>query len=280
MIFTNSHQLPDWVFAALSTSRYGRGSRKADISTTRLIDSPMIRTLTADHDDEIEVDAIDQIWSTLGSGVHYWFELMGETFPDVKTEERLYAEFGDKTLSGQYDVFHDGLLWDVKVTSVWTIIRGEPKWVKQLNVLAWLARQNGMTVDGLRILAILRDFQKSKAREANYPSFPLQIVEIPMWDDDKCERFIASRIKAHFEDEPTCSPEERWQSETTYAVKKEGRKTALKVCESHEKAETFIEGHKDEKKLSVEVREGVARRCRDYCQVKRWCPVFLEIAGN
>ena len=277
MSYTNKHDLPDWVFAALTNSRYQRGAKPSDISVTRLIDSAMINRLQQKHKGEIVEEAIDQVYSTLGSGVHYWFELAGEKCP-IKTEERLYADIAGKTLSGQYDVYcNEEMLWDVKVTSAWTIVRGEPKWVKQLNCLAWLARQNGYEVKGLRILAILRDWQRMKAREKGYPSFPLQIVEIPMWDDEKCERYISHRMEEHFGNMdvlPSCSADERWLQETTYAVKKDGRKSALKVCDTMDKAEGFIEGHKDAKKLSVEVREGVARRCADYCNVSKWCPIF------
>ncbi|MCP4466523.1 MAG: hypothetical protein GY813_07230 [Halieaceae bacterium] len=281
MKYTNNHDLPNWVYTALTNSRYQRGAKPSDISVTRLIDSPLIRKLTEEHGEDITEEAINQVYSTLGSGVHYWFELAGEKCP-IKTEERLYSDWKGRTLSGQYDVYCDEqLLWDVKVTSAWTIVRGEPKWSYQLNVLAWLARQNGMDVKGLRILAVLRDWQRTKAREPNYPSFPLQIVNIPLWDNEKCERYINNRMHQHFESSvSTCSPSERWQTETTYAVKKDGNKRALKVCDTVEKAGEFIEGHKDGKKLYVETRTGTARRCADYCSVNQWCPVFSNMGAS
>ncbi len=275
MNYTNKHDLPDWVYAALSNSRYQRGAKPSDISVTRLIDSPMIRSLSESMGDQVEVDAIDQVYSTLGSGVHYWFELAGEVMPHIRTEERLYAERGGKTLSGQYDVYDErGIIWDVKVTSVWTVINGDVKWLKQLNVLKWLAEQNDMSVTGLRILVLMRDWQRSKAlRDKSYPQHPLGIVEIPMWDNDRVERYIDGRLKAHFRDPPGCSNEERWLTSTVYAVKKDGRKSALKLCESNEEAAEYIDAHKDAKKLFVEVREGEARRCELYCPVSKWCTV-------
>ena len=274
MKHTNEYGLPEWVVAALSTSRYGRGDKPSDISVTRLIDSPMIQSLTAIHGDEISKDVMSEVYSTLGSGVHYWFELMAETMPDVKTEERLYAEWDGKVISGQYDVYHDNLVWDVKVTSVMTINRGEPKWVKQLNMLAWLARRNGMEVDGVRILAILRDWSAFKATtDRSYPQAMLQVVELPMWSDEKCESYLNHRFAFHFSGELSCSAEERWQTPDSFAVMKDGGKRALKVCDEYSKAETFIDGHKDAAKLVVQVRRGSGRRCEKYCDVSKWCTI-------
>ena len=72
MIITNQHNLPEPVFKALTHSDYSRGS--SNRSVTQLIDSPRVRILRKEHDDEIFEDASDMLWSVLGTSVHHMFE--------------------------------------------------------------------------------------------------------------------------------------------------------------------------------------------------------------
>jgi hypothetical protein len=57
-------------------------------------------------------------------------------------------------------------------------------------------------------------------------------------------------------------------SETTFAVKREGRKTAIRVFKTIEEATTLAEKEKG----YVETRLGEPRRCAgNYCGVAKWC---------
>ena len=65
-----------------------------------------------------------------------------------------------------------------------------------------------------------------------------------------------------------CTDSERWMSEETYAVKREGRKTAIRVFKSIEEANTLAEKEKG----YVETRLGEPKRCTgDYCGVSKHC---------
>ena len=72
-----------------------------------------------------------------------------------------------------------------------------------------------------------------------------------------------------------CSPSERWASPDKWAVMKEGRKTAVKVCDTEEEALNFIEElEKDKDKHFVEQRKGQDKKCSDYCACCEFCSYY------
>ena len=74
-----------------------------------------------------------------------------------------------------------------------------------------------------------------------------------------------------------CTPEERWSTPTKYAVMKEGRKTAVKVCATEEEAQSFIDDlEKDKDKHTIEVRPGIDKKCEDYCPCYKFCSYYKE----
>ena len=78
-------------------------------------------------------------------------------------------------------------------------------------------------------------------------------------------------------DLPECTDEERWLRGEKYAVRKEGRKTAVRVFDLEEEAETFISALKDNSKHYVEHRRGVNMRCESYCDVAEYCFQYQSI---
>ena len=60
-------------------------------------------------------------------------------------------------------------------------------------------------------------------------------------------------------------------SETTYATKREGRKTAIRVFKTLEEATELAEKEKG----YVETRKGEPKRCTgDFCGVSKWCKQY------
>ena len=73
------------------------------------------------------------------------------------------------------------------------------------------------------------------------------------------------------EELPPCSNAERWMSETTFAVKREGRKTAIRVLTNVDEAKEMA----IKENGYVETRLGEPRRCAgNYCQVSQWCSQY------
>lgn len=280
MRITNEAGLPDALVAAITNDPYPTG-RTGDISATRLIDAPRIRVLTKRHGTEITEDASDRIWALFGQSVHAILERAHTVFEQSVVERRLFAEVESWTVSGQFDrlgLLEGGVLQDYKTTSVWSIINGpKPEWEAQLNVLAFLAKRNGIPVARLEIVAILRDWSRGKAKAGgSYPAHQVKVLPIPMWSDTQSADYVAHRVRLHQsaealpdDDLPECTPAERWQGATVYAVKKPGRKSAVKLHDTAEAAEA----HATELGGAhfVEHRPGVSVRCADYCAVAAFC---------
>jgi len=289
MRITNEAGLPDALVAAITNDPYPT-SKIGDISATRLIDAPRVRVLTKRHGAEITEDASDRIWALLGQSVHAILERAHTVFEQSVVERRLFAEVEHWTVSGQFDrlgLLEGGVLQDYKTTSVWSVIHGpKPEWEAQLNVLAFLAKCNGIPVARLEIVAILRDWSRGKAKAGgNYPSHQVKVMEIPLWSDTQSADYVAHRVRLHQsaealpdDDLPECTPAERWQGADVFAVKKPGRKSAVKLHDTAEAAEA----HAAELGGAhfVEHRPGVSVRCADYCPVSAFCNQYQAEQAN
>ena len=202
MKITNQHNLPEVVFNALTFSDYTKGDSL--LSVTQLIDSPRVSQLQRQHDDEIEQDAVDFLWSRFGTSVHQMFEAAVHG-ADCISEERLFAEVNGWKISGAIDLqhlTHDGVIVsDYKVTSVWSVINDKQEWHKQLNCYAWMVRHaKQLPVKQLRIIAILRDWSRRKAEEGgNYPDSPIKMITIPMWSESDQDNYVQERVALHQE---------------------------------------------------------------------------------
>jgi len=73
MIITNKHNLPPPIYNAIA-NRKKPDLPKAHIWNTRLIDSPQIKRLRKEHEDEIEEDAMDMAFVLFGQMMHKIFE--------------------------------------------------------------------------------------------------------------------------------------------------------------------------------------------------------------
>ena len=264
---TNVHGLPQSIVAAVTADPYVGGG---DISVTKLIDAPQIRTLMAQHKDKITTDVSERIWSLLGQAVHTILERAALRQEGMVAEDRLYAEVAGWQLSGQFDVMQmdTGVLSDYKVTTVYKL-QNIDGWTQQLNVLRWLAHKNGIAVTSLEIIAILRDWKKGEAERKpdSYPQTPIVRVEIPLWSLEDAEEYILDRVQLHQYAQQggrvDCTDEERWYTGTQFALMKEGGKRAIKLFD--ERPTEIPEGH------HVEERPGEYRRCASYCEVRHFC---------
>lgn len=278
MKITNLTGLPEPIYKALLSDDYTKGHSNRSVTT--LIDSPRVRILRKEHDDDITEDASDMVWSVLGRAVHKIFE--DQSADGHVSEERLYAEVDNWVISGAIDLQRssDGgvTLLDYKCTSAWSVIYGKKEWDFQLNFYAWLVEQcKDVSVTDLKIVVICRDWQRKKAElEKSYPQAGIVVVDIPLWSPEERDRYVRERVKAHSDAEferltggelPLCTNEERWAKATKYAVKKSGNKRALRVYDSEQDA---LDALKDGQE--VEERPGEFTRCEgNWCRVADFC---------
>lgn len=274
MRVTNKHNLPEPVFNFLARDRYQAGDN--DISVTTLIKPPQIVFLEKEHSAELEVDAIDLVWSLVGSGVHTLLDAHTES--GAINEERFYVTINGVKIGGQIDHYRDGVITDYKVTSAFSVAynKTKPEWEEQLNCYAYILNENGLPIRELRICAILRDWDRNRAkREMDYPQAPIQIITLPVWDVARQLTFIERKL-AEVYARPTrqCTPEEMWQSETRFACVKVGNKRATKVFDTEDEAMTFVATSSN--KMDIVKREGERKRCADYCSVSKYCSQWGE----
>jgi hypothetical protein len=272
--FTNRHNLPDAFVDAVRHDPYTGGG---DISATALIDSPQKRYLAFKHKDEVTEDVSDRVWALFGSAVHHILE---RSQTKARIEERLYAEMEGWQVSGQFDrlIVEDKLLQDWKVTTAYKAMGEKADWERQQNILRWLCAENGIEVDRLEIVCIIRDWQRQRAKDdPNYPVTPVHVISLPVWDLGITEEYIRDRVLKHQaarEGNPEpCTDEERWYTGDSFAIKKPGGKRALKVFNSKADAEEHLatlEGYE------IEHRPGVYTRCENFCEAAPFCAQWQD----
>lgn len=281
MRITNRHHLPAAIVQAVSNDPYPHG-KTGDISATSLISPPQLVALKRQFADQLEEDAADRIWALFGHSIH---TILERADLDGLHEIRLFAHVNGWDISGQADRLAPAgqhpkarIIEDYKTTSVWSVIDGpKSEWVNQLYVLQWLAEQNGYQIPGMRIIALLRDWSRSKSLAGNYPLAPVIQFGIHPMDSKDLGAWIDERVAAHrlcqqamVTGSPLtpCTPAERWERPAVYAVKVPGRKSALRLWDSPSAAQDHATATKG---AYVEHRPGEAVRCAGYCPVASFC---------
>lgn len=279
MKITNRHGVPEPLMTLANRDFYSKG--RSSYSVTELLMSPRIKHLRAQHDENIETDVSDMLWSLLGSALHVVAE-RGET-PGWSAEERLFLNIDGTTLSGQIDLQHfvgdDVVIYDYKFTSAWAVMNNKIEWEEQLNLYRYLVEKvKGRKVVGLKICAFIRDWSRHETSKEGYPASQIAVIDVPIWDIDTADKFLMERLHLHQSTNtdyegvlPQCTEQDRWMSETIYAVRKEGRKTAIRVFKDKTEADQLAQ----EKQGYVEVRKGEPKRCTgNWCGVNEWCDQY------
>lgn len=293
MKLTNRHGVPETIVRAIADDEYDKGD--SVLSVTQLISPPRIVILQSLNKDNLEADVADRVPSLLGTAVHKIIEKGSKDIPGHIVEERLFSEILGWKISGAVDLQIDNgdgtwAINDYKVTSVYSVQSDKPEWEQQLNCYAHLARKtHGRNVTSLKIVAILRDWQRKQAEiKADYPQAQISVVDIPVWTQEQQEAYITGRVALHQAAQKAvdtgagldyCSDQERWVRGESWALIKEGRKSAVKLYdnedEANEAAARAGTGH------SVQHRAGSAIRCAgNYCLVSAWCRQWQEELGR
>ena len=280
MKLTNKYNIPQTFVNVLQRPTYSKG--KANLSVTQLINSPKIVALTSLFADELEQDVSEMVWSIFGSAVHGVLEHGKDA--NHKIEERLHTEIDGWNISGAIDlqiVGENGIgIRDYKTTSAWAVMNEKAEWEQQLNIYAWLVEKVKKTpVTDVGIVAIIRDWNRRDAgTREGYPEAPIKELPVRLWSFEERERFVSERISKHSACEfaieadqplPRCTPEEMWEKNTTWAVKKTGGVRAKSVHQTQEEAADALE--KAGKGYEIEVRLGERTRCANFCSVNHRC---------
>ena len=291
MLITNNFSLPAPLVRAVTFGE--RKHRPGYISVTEAIKPPKMRTLEIEHAAEITEDASDRLFALMGSAVHSVLERA--MTDNVFQEEFLSAEIGGWTVTGrpdllEYDAAADGyLLSDYKLTSVAAFYGGvKAEWEAQINCYAHLFRLHGFEVGKAQIVAMLRDWSMGKKMSGgdDYPPCPVLVQLVNLWPEEGQAKYLLARVKAHQLAQqgveiPDCTPEERWERPTRFAVIKRGNKRANRVCNTWEEASedilerTRLKGNYTD--YEIHARPGGSIRCESYCRAAPWCNQWAAI---
>lgn len=279
--------LPQPLKSFLNEDGYDAGSLPTDISATRLKDSPRIGRLWREHRDKIENKPLSRGFAKLGEAWHHYMFLHA---PDHwLAEHRFYATVNGKIISGAIDAVEpvggdDCIVWDYKLMTAYKAQTELKDFERQLNIYAWLLRQNGKNPVSLRISACIRDWADAKWRYNNhdnsYPHSMFPVYEMPLWSAEEAESYVHERTKHHTQEElPLCSDEERWMSEPKFAVTSEKTKKALKLFDTLEGATEHAA--RVGSPTYIEKRTAEPIRCQRFCEVAEFCSQYqAELVGK
>ena len=278
MKISNTMGLPEALVQAVNIYRH---NKDGEYSATTLLKSETENLLMDRHFDEIEVDASEQIWAVFGTAVHSIFEKQKD---NTFKEESFSVTVSNSKVTGRVDSYdlENEILADFKTCAVWKIIYKDfDDWYKQGMIYAWLMKQSGLNVKRCKFIALIKDHSMSKARiDATYPQSPVYIYQFDVTEKAlaEIEQFIIEKVRKLEENHNTpdaelkgCTAEERWSTQTKFALMKNGRKTAIKLYDSREEAEQNKELLKAD---YVEERKGEDKKCDNYCLVCKWCPYY------
>ena len=277
MKLTNEYGAPDEIVKAIQNDSYTKDG--ADFSVTELIKPPQIRRLWKEHDEDISVDVRDEIWKLLGKGVHAAIE---QAESEGTKEQRFHAKHNDSTISGAIDLIgDDGLITDYKVTSAYSVQKGlKEDWERQLNLYAWLLRKNGITANKLQIVAICRDWMKSRVGKYDYPDSMVVVLSVPMWRDGRQDDYVDQRVRIHTQESTIpCTPEERWARGAYQVNPTHSKGGKPRSFDTLQDAKDYIN---KQKTGSYIIKDGDAKyvRCESWCEVAPFCPQWKGAKGD
>ena len=289
MKWTNKLNLPEPVFNALVINNH---VTNGEISVTQSLREPYQDVLMRKHSQDIEKDVSDNIWALFGTAIHHILEMGSTENDDYNTEMKLTVKvplpgepYKKWQMSGSADLYTKKTftLQDYKSISVFKYKNKDyDDWTEQLNMYAYMARQKGIRVDKIQIVAILKDWRKGEAmREWSYPQCPIALINLPLWENEKTWDFIKERIALHYIAREkgkmnVCSDKYCWKRPDVWKVIKKGNKRATKNHTVEADAIKHCEELNTTKKgeFIITFQKGEYTRCMGYCDVKIHCERF------
>ena len=292
MKLTNKFGLPEPFVAAVSSDDYERGD--AEFTATELIKPSRILSYQRKHADDMVEDVSERVWRFQGQTKHIVLERIAKADPlRYLVEERFESVMpgtGAK-ISAKLDLFDKEtyILYDWKETSVWKFMVGDTKeWEEQANINLYLLRVNGVVVNNLINIAILKDWKAREARFGRKPDYPkcaVHVMPLPMWSIGQAQSYINEQVEKHraeMANPPVCTKKERWQRDATFAVMRTDRKRAIRLYSNKDQAEAaMLQAMRaappgDTKKFYIESRDAEPVRCLDFCDVQLYCDFGQE----
>jgi len=205
-------------------------------------------------------------------------------------ERRLWDRIEDRRISGQFDVWYNQILYDWKISSVWKYVHQDfTDYENQVNLYGYLCDLWDIPFKKGYIVLWMSDWQKN-TYDKGYPSEPLALIDIPIWDKSTQKEYFHNLVKTHKATEelpdtelPECTMEDRWATKDAYPVMKKGQKKAVRVkgMDTYQNALDFINMKPvdEQKQYYIDKRIGKSTRCEDFCDIKNYCHQYKRMIG-
>lgn len=263
-----------------------------DVSVTELLKPVRITHLLNRYRPKTKLSNINNIIpSLIGSGLHdqlqKYLRMDSLVTNKWQIERHVLGVINGYRVSGRFDALYDNkVLYDIKVTRAWKFEKGDyTEWEQQLNIYDYLLWKDGISLEELKIMGIVLDWQKGKQWKTTYPSQRTQIVSVKKWSRDQQEKFIHSLVREwssgltsmdnHL---PLCTSTERWADKPVFKLfRTKSSKRATKVFPTKARAGAYLQAcqMKDAKKWKEgrieEVIDNKWNRCENWCEVKDFC---------
>ena len=135
----------------------------------------------------------------------------------------------------------------------------------------------------------MRDFNINDKHKHNYPDYSMKTIYFDLMSNKEIEDYMFERFKlidryidTDIDKIPPCSRENRFNNGDEYALHlplKSGkgyRKRAQRVMKDKEKLIQYAKKHNYED-YKIELREGINKKCRKYCDVNNFCNFYNEV---
>lgn len=293
MIITNKYGLPQALVDIVKADEREHDPKSYGVTTVLKPTREIL--LKRRHEKELEVDVADCVNRLFGTAFHGLIEKHDKTgMSELTLSEKILDDY---KLVGKLDLYNAETesVIDYKTATCWKIIfKDFEDWKKQGLLYAWLCLKNGYIVKKITFYAFLKDWTAREKRQAElkgsfYPDAQIytyefevrigDLMEIEDWLTKKFENLAVENLLADDELTP-CSKEECWYSGDQYAVYKNATDArAQRVFDTKEEADGYL-AEKMAGKGVVVYREGVYRKCQDYCEVCNFCKYYKERGGK
>ena len=321
--YVNTTNVPLVLAVWLANDSYDYDPRNNLVSTTGLL-KPIRQSILASRIKEANVELSMLTSSRIGSAIHDSIErawhnpeavkkgLKACGYPNrvidsivinpdpstlteddlpVYLEQRAEKEFKGFIVSGKFDIVINGMLGDIKNTSVFTYMNqtNAEKYILQGSIYRWLNPEI-ITDDYMEIYHQFTDWSALDAqtkKDKGYPPTKLMSVKYRLLSLQETERFISnqldklSKLSSLPQSElPLCTDEELWMDPPTYKYYSDPSKTTRSTKNFDNPAEANLHLANAGKGIVLEVR-GKAKACR-YCNAAPICTQYeqLQLEGK
>lgn len=238
-----------------------------------------------------------KIFSIMGKAWDMYITKLCERDPDYMVHTTLIMPYIFKgkeyTISGEIDLFYipTNTLIDNKLVSTSKyealVSKSNAEYTRQLNGYVWLLKEGyrllednvremiplNLDTSNIELVVALRDWNKFSGRWDSINTLKSDMNHIDLIRNSYTRKLLEYIQYQDAKDDeiPPCSPEERWETATTYPVFKLGSKAPRPMPRTanfttRQQALDYIAQHKDKDKLYVGNREGGSKKC-SFCTI-------------